>query len=468
MRISDIVRMGMDYVLLGILAVLIVGLVFLFWYFLWFKKKRQGEKLNKVKLLLWAGFMIYVTVLLGATMFRGNYFGNTRIYPLFYSYRDAWNDFSKTEWQNIILNICLFVPFGALLPTLIKKVDKFWTVYLIGFSVTFLIEVAQFVFKIGIFEPDDLLGNTVGVMIGYGLYRIFRYGRAKKKTNTSEKVVRVLAYQIPLLIVIISFGGIFLIYHLKELGNIGEAYIVKQENIEVHSALEFLDEEESAMVYKTDVLTLSETQDIAEQIFEGCGTYLDDESTDAYENSVLYYSKDRELSVWIQYDGGTFSFTNFDKLFEEIGKTEIDLTKDELMDTLRKNGIFVPMETELVEKNTNQYVLGTDMIKENGKIYDGKLMCTYYSDRSFGRIENNILQLEAYKEFPIISQKEAYQKLQAGEFLYYRADEEVLDIVVLEVELDHILDTKGFYQPVYQFSVIADDVWTTIMIPAIE
>jgi hypothetical protein len=104
----------------------------------------------------------------------------------------------------------------------------------------------------------------------------------------------------------------------------------------------------------------------------------------------------------------------------------------------------------------------------NGKIYDGKLMCTYYSDGSFGRIENNILQLEAYKEFPIISQKEAYQKLQAGEFLYYREDEEVLDIEVLAVELDYILDTKGFYQPVYQFEVIAGEYWTTIMIPAIK
>lgn len=470
MRISDIIRMGMDYVILGIAVVLFLGVAFLLWYFLWFKKKRQGEKLNKGKVLLWAFFVIYAVVLIGATMLRGSYYGNARIYPLFYSYIDAWNDFSKTEWQNIILNICLFVPLGIFLPMLIKKADKFWNVYLIGFGVTCFIEVVQLVLNIGIFEPDDLLGNTVGVMIGYGIYRILHYVLAKKKGDMSEKLIRVLGFQIPLLVTVLSFGGIFLAYYMKELGNISEAYIIKQKNIDVHSSLEFSDEKESAMVYRADIFTLDETRELAEQIFKGYGTNIDDESIDAYENSVLYYSEDRDFSVWVQYDGGTFSFTNFDKLFEEIteDKEEADVTKDELSGALDAIGIFVPKEAEIEAKSENKYLLGVETVKENGKMYDGKLECTYYPDGSFGRIEYNILQLEDYKEFPLLSKKEAYQKLQDGEFVYYRADDTVLDIEVLEVNLEYVLDTKGFYQPVYQFRVIAGEWWTTIMIPAIK
>ena len=112
--------------------------------------------------------------------------------------------------------------------------------------------------------------------------------------------------------------------------------------------------------------------------------------------------------------------------------------------------------------------LSVDCVRENGKLYDGMLECTYYKDGSFGSIEYNILQLEEYKEFSIISQEEAYKKLQNGEFSYYRNDDAIMDIRVQQVELAYELDTKGFYQPVYQFEVIVGDLWTTIMIPAIK
>ena len=42
MRLSDIVSMGIDYILVGIVALLFVGTVFSLWYFLWFKKRRNS------------------------------------------------------------------------------------------------------------------------------------------------------------------------------------------------------------------------------------------------------------------------------------------------------------------------------------------------------------------------------------------------------------------------------------------
>ena len=140
----------------------------------------------------------------------------------------------------------------------------------------------------------------------------------------------------------------------------------------------------------------------------------------------------------------------------------------ELVKKLREQGFFVPEKNELVAKSQNTYLLSVDCVIEKGKIYDGFLKCTYYEDGSFGNIEYNILQLEEYKEFSIISQEEAYKKLQNGEFSYYRKDDTILDVRVQQVELAYELDTKGFYQPVYQFEVIVDDLWTTITIPAIK
>ena len=471
MRLMDIVSLGMDYIVVGIVALLFVGMVFSLWYFLRFKKRRAGEKLDKKRLLIWAVFIIYGVVVLGVTMLsRGNYYGNNKIYPLFYSYKDAWNDFSQTEWRNIILNIFMFVPLGILIPVLSKKTEKFWIVYLLGAGITCCIECFQLVTRRGVFELDDLLGNTVGTMIGYGIYRLVRYSVKKRKENCKEKIIQVVLFQIPILIVTISFGGIFLTYYIKELGNISESYVLKQKNIVVTSDVELSDVSEKVMVYKTDILTTSDTKELAESLFEKQGTRLDIKNEDVYENRALYHSENGELSVWVAYKGGTFYFTNYDKLFESQDEKEkgAALEREELVKKLREQGFFVPEKNELVAKSQNTYLLSVDCVIEKGKIYDGFLKCTYYEDGSFGNIEYNILQLEEYKEFSIISQEEAYKKLQNGEFSYYRKDDTILDVRVQQVELSYELDTKGFYQPVYQFEVIVDDLWTTITIPAIK
>lgn len=60
-----------------------------------------------------------------------------------------------------------------------------------------------------------------------------------------------------------------------------------------------------------------------------------------------------------------------------------------------------------------------------------------------------MVEYEGYKTFPIISEKEAFDRLQKGYFLSVGERE----FEVLEVVLDYELDTKELYQPVYAFSV---------------
>ena len=337
-------------------------------------------------------------------------------------------------------------------------------------AITCCIEIFQLVTKRGIFEPDDLLGNTVGTMIGYGIYRLVRFGMKRKKKDCRETFAQVVLFQIPILITGLAFACIFLTYHMKELGNLSDSYITRQKNVEVSSDVEFSDENESVMVYKADILTTSETKELAEQLLEMQGTCLDEQRTNIYENMAFYYSEEGQFSIWVEYKGGTFHFTNYDKLFADSDEKEKGavLEREEVVEKLREYDLYIPEENELIAKSQNLYLLNVDWVRENGKVYDGMLECTYYEDGSFGNIEYNILQLEEYKEFSIISKKEAYQKLKDGKFSYYRQNEEPMSIYVQQVALTYELDTKGFYQPVYQFSVIADDVWTTIMIPAIK
>ena len=73
--------------------------------------------------------------------------------------------------MNILGNIAIFIPTGILLPLLDKKLDRLWKVALVGFSIPLVIEFLQ-LFVVGrVSDIDDLILNTLGIAIGYVIYR---------------------------------------------------------------------------------------------------------------------------------------------------------------------------------------------------------------------------------------------------------------------------------------------------------
>lgn len=67
--------------------------------------------------------------------------------------------------MEIILNYILFVPLGLLLYLCFG--EKFGLrVVLAGVLLSASIELIQLVFKIGVFEFDDMIGNTIGCLVG--------------------------------------------------------------------------------------------------------------------------------------------------------------------------------------------------------------------------------------------------------------------------------------------------------------
>ena len=90
-------------------------------------------------------------------------------------------------------NLFAFVPFGIYISALKRKgkvVINLIVSVLVMFATSLFYETAQYIFKIGCSDINDLISNTLGGIIGviiyYILYLIFR-----KRTNT---VVTVLAF----------------------------------------------------------------------------------------------------------------------------------------------------------------------------------------------------------------------------------------------------------------------------------
>lgn len=75
---------------------------------------------------------------------------------------------------NIIGNVAAFLPYGFFLPILSEKFRHTFKVFLLSFSLSLTVELMQLIFKVGCFDVDDLLLNTIGGVIGYGIYKLSR------------------------------------------------------------------------------------------------------------------------------------------------------------------------------------------------------------------------------------------------------------------------------------------------------
>lgn len=74
---------------------------------------------------------------------------------------------------NLFGNIALFIPFGFFLPWLNKKYKKISTTLFQSTLIILAVEIIQLFTLKGTCDIDDLILNTIGILIGYILCRLF-------------------------------------------------------------------------------------------------------------------------------------------------------------------------------------------------------------------------------------------------------------------------------------------------------
>ena len=82
---------------------------------------------------------------------------------------------------NVIGNVAMFIPSGIVLPIIYKRLGTFVKVLLAGGGISLCIEIIQLPFSVRATDIDVLILNTVGVIVGYGIYALIRYIRRIKK-----------------------------------------------------------------------------------------------------------------------------------------------------------------------------------------------------------------------------------------------------------------------------------------------
>lgn len=86
---------------------------------------------------------------------------------------------------NVVGNVVVFIPYGCGLPLLFERLSSFPRTVILSFATSLLAETMQLILRVGCFDVDDLLLNTIGGCIGYLAYLLIRrcwrgkYGKTK-------------------------------------------------------------------------------------------------------------------------------------------------------------------------------------------------------------------------------------------------------------------------------------------------
>lgn len=170
-----------NFIVAGAIA---LGIFCLYLYLVWRKKKSQNQSVLKGEVVWGIMLSLYLAFLLGGTLLNRipDPVYVVEIVP-FWSYYKAVTSRDIVLFVQILCNILFFAPWGFLFPQVWERMRK--PVWIIGSAlvVSVTIELIQLIFHLGFFEFDDIFNNTLGALIGYGLWKLVSKYTRKAKLN---------------------------------------------------------------------------------------------------------------------------------------------------------------------------------------------------------------------------------------------------------------------------------------------
>lgn len=88
----------------------------------------------------------------------------------------------KAVAANLLGNVIAFIPFGLFLPGMINNRFGYIGMFFLSLDLSLVIEISQLITKVGSFDVDDLILNTIGGVIGYCIYRLIMKYRKRNET----------------------------------------------------------------------------------------------------------------------------------------------------------------------------------------------------------------------------------------------------------------------------------------------
>ena len=160
--------------------------------------ENKNRKITITKIL----FGVYILLLIWIILFKTSFSiseiiglsgeGSINLIPFYYPTEVNFH------LREVIANILIFIPLGIYLKILDTNNKK---VILCGFIFSILLEVIQFIFKIGASDITDTITNTAGTILGMcGYILLEKFFKNKEKINN---VLRTIALIITILFLLL-------------------------------------------------------------------------------------------------------------------------------------------------------------------------------------------------------------------------------------------------------------------------
>lgn len=154
------------------------------------RKTRALRAFGKVLFLLYVGFLIYFLFLAewyGRTGVSEEYRYNLELFreiKRFIIYRDQLGAFAV--FANLAGNILIFVPYGFFISMASRSRGFFKTLFF-SMGLSLCVEITQLFSRVGSFDVDDILLNTVGGVVGHIIFLICNAIRRKHYARNRKK-----------------------------------------------------------------------------------------------------------------------------------------------------------------------------------------------------------------------------------------------------------------------------------------
>ena len=169
---------------------LIIFVFSFIWLFLSIKKERIYRIFGKILFLLYIVFLIYFLFLAewyGRTEVTEEYRYNLELFKeirRFLTYREQLGMF--TVLANLLGNIMIFVPYGFFI-SMAGKSMGFFKILFFSMALSLGVETIQLFTRVGSFDVDDILLNTIGGVLGYILFVVCSRIRRKRYVWKGKK-----------------------------------------------------------------------------------------------------------------------------------------------------------------------------------------------------------------------------------------------------------------------------------------
>lgn len=128
----------------------------------WYIRHRRAPIVHS-RLLLTLALIGDVLVTLILTLFRWSHDSFLQPIP-FATWYEAW--ITQTQYSQLLLNIAVFIPFGALIAARFPRLRSLHASALLSLGFSLFIEIAQLITARGVGDVDDLFCNTLGGLLG--------------------------------------------------------------------------------------------------------------------------------------------------------------------------------------------------------------------------------------------------------------------------------------------------------------